>query len=742
MVLRNLWRRGTRSLLTVLGIAVGVAAVVALGAMAQGLRQNYGGALSLQNDILVSQKNALDVAFSSLDETLGDRIRSVPDVAKVEPGIFTWQAVGNTPYFLVYGYDPESVAAKHYNVIEGKPLTGNGQIVIGKRAADALKKRIGDTVRLNGFPYRVVGIYETGQAMEESGGLVTLDDGKRISAKERTVSMFQVAIRRGADIDKVIERIGKVDDQLSITKSSEFEGGEQWIGEMDAMAWGVSAIAILVGGLGMMSAMVMSVMERTREIGTLRAVGWTRRRVVRMILGEALALSLIGGVVGVILGVAMSLAAAQIPGAGVFLQGSFSPSLFLQGITVALILGLVGGAYPAWTAANLEPVEALRYEGGVGSNSGGLLTRVGSQSFRNLWRRRTRTLISVTGIAIGVATLVMLGGMVDGMTQELNTLVGTGTTGGITIMQREVADMSLSSLDDRMVAQIRGMPHVKSATPALLGFVMNDQFPLLILMGLDPNSPSRGHYKISEGRALQRPNEIEIGRVAADTYKLGVGDTIQLYDNRYKIVGIFETGASMEDGGANIALTEAQRLLGRPRSISFIFVDVDEPALAQGVADAINKRFPEARASISSEFAQSTNDMQSTDAMMKAIQFLALIVGGIVVANTMIMSIFERTREIGTLRAMGWKRRRIVGQVVEESLLLCLVAAFFGCILGYLMMEAVTLIPGYGAMLNPAWRLGTFAFAAVVAVGLGIVGGIGPAWRASRMQPVEALRYE
>ncbi|HMT22396.1 MAG TPA: ABC transporter permease, partial [Promineifilum sp.] len=138
MIIKNLWRRGMRSLLTILGIAIGVAAVVALGAMAQGIAKNYGSALGVNNDLLVSQANTYDVVFSSLDQDLGERIRSLPDVTNVDAGVFAWIAVGNTPYFLIFGYDPGSVAMEHYRIVAGKPLSGAKQIVIGQRGADAL----------------------------------------------------------------------------------------------------------------------------------------------------------------------------------------------------------------------------------------------------------------------------------------------------------------------------------------------------------------------------------------------------------------------------------------------------------------------------------------------------------------------------------------------------------------------------------------------------------------------------
>jgi len=742
MVLKNLLRRATRSLLTIAGIAIGVAAVVALGAMAQGIAKNYTSAVGLSNDLLVTQANAYDIVFSSLDETIGDRLRAVPGVENVEAGVFGWINVDSIPYFLVYGYEPGSVAAAHYRIVEGKPVTGAKQIALGRRGAEALKLGVDDILRVYGVPYRIVGIYETGQGMEESGGVVTLEDAQTITQKQRQVSLFQVGVQRNANIDQVVARIQNIDKEITVTKSSEYEGNEQMMASLQGFAWGIAAIAILIGGLGMMSAMVMSVMERTREIGTLRAMGWSRWMVIRMILGEAIGLSAIGGLIGIALGTGLAWLAGQAPGVGAFLEGSFTPAIFIQGMVTALLLGVIGGLYPSWTAANLQPVEALRYEGGGATQAGGWLTRIGSQSFRNLWRRRTRTLLSAGGIGIGVATLVMLGGLVDGLMAQLNGLAGSGGVGNITVMQRDVADMSLSSLDERVVNQLRAMPEVKEASPYVLGFISNSELPLFILGGLDPNSSAMTHYKLLSGRYIQRPNELLVGKVASETYKVGIGDTMTLYDNRYRIVGIFETGVAYEDGGGILALREAQRLLNRGRTVSFIFVDVQNPVQAEAVRDAIDRRFAEARASLSSEFAQNTDDMQSTMAMMSAIQFLAMLVGGIVVANTMIMSIFERTREIGTLRAVGWEARRILGQILQESLYLCLFAAIVGALFGVALLTAVAQIPGANQFVSPSWSIQTFITAFGVAIVLGIVGGLYPAWRASQLRPVEALRYE
>jgi ABC-type antimicrobial peptide transport system permease subunit len=292
------------------------------------------------------------------------------------------------------------------------------------------------------------------------------------------------------------------------------------------------------------------------------------------------------------------------------------------------------------------------------------------------------------------------------------------------------------------VRAIQAMPQVDSASAYALGFVMTEDLPLFIISGLEPNSPAIRHYKLAEGRYVQRPNEIVVGKIAAETYELAVGDTLKLYDNRYKIVGISETGVSYEDGGGLMALSETQRLMGRPRAVSFIFVDVKDPAQAELVIEIINKRFPEARASLSAEFAQNTNDIESTMAMTNAIRVLALIVGGIVVANTMIMSIYERTREIGTLRAVGWARKRILSQILQESIFLCLFAGLLGAFFGYALLTLLALAPAVNQFISPSWHATTFIVALSVALALGVVGGVYPAWRAGKLRPVEALRYE
>ena len=131
---------------------------------------------------------------------------------------------------------------------------------------------------------------------------------------------------------------------------------------MNAMLGAISALAILVGGVVVTNTMVMAVLERTREVGTLRALGWRQTRVLWMILSESLLLSLIAAGAGLLLGVGLNQALQAIPGMGAFLSAVYTPQVIGQAVAISLFLGAAGGLYPAWYASRLSPVEALRYE--------------------------------------------------------------------------------------------------------------------------------------------------------------------------------------------------------------------------------------------------------------------------------------------------------------------------------------------------------------------------------------------
>lgn len=363
MVWRNLMRRKVRSLLTISGVAIGVAAVVSLVAMGDGFYAQMNSMLSRGGaDLAVRQADAADMALSALDEDMGRRLAAMPEIEHVSGLIMSVASTEGIPYLIVFGYDPNEYAIRHFKIVEGSRLTSNRQAILGKGAAKNLKVGVGQSVKLFGSSFRVVGIYETGTPFQDAGLVISLKDAQSVFKKPRQVSFYELKLKSPDKIDEVKRQIETRFPEAVAAKSAEFADGTQDVEVMRSMTWGLSMIAVLVGGIGVMNTMVMSVFERTREIGVLRAMGWRRRRIISMVIQESLLLSVVGGLSGIALGIALVELVNMLPGVAGLVVGAYRPTLFVQAMGVALALGTLGGLYPAWRASRLSPLEALRYE--------------------------------------------------------------------------------------------------------------------------------------------------------------------------------------------------------------------------------------------------------------------------------------------------------------------------------------------------------------------------------------------
>jgi putative ABC transport system permease protein len=160
----------------------------------------------------------------------------------------------------------------------------------------------------------------------------------------------------------IAEAISASDPKLEAQVADEMAKRSTEIRVARSFAWLTSMIALAIGSIGMLNTMMMAVFERTREIAMLRAIGWKRRRVIAMILGEATLLSIVGSILGIMLAVILVRFLANLPASGRLVEGDVSPSVMLQGLVLAVLLGLIGGLYPAWSAAKLPPVEGLRHD--------------------------------------------------------------------------------------------------------------------------------------------------------------------------------------------------------------------------------------------------------------------------------------------------------------------------------------------------------------------------------------------
>jgi putative ABC transport system permease protein len=401
-------------------------------------------------------------------------------------------------------------------------------------------------------------------------------------------------------------------------------------------------------------------------------------------------------------------------------------------------LGFIGGAYPAWRAAQLQPIEALSYEGGS-SRKVKRLPFVGMAA-QNLWQRTTRTILTLCAIGITVGGIIALEAIVRGMSDLMG---GIGGDSEIMIRQAGIADTGYSTIDERVGEKITLLPGIHSVS----GIIFTATFDpnagtLFILQGLAPNEYRIQQLNIVEGERLTSNHQIILGNMVANGLGKEVGDTMEVGGYRYRVVGIYESDSAWMEMGGIITQRDAQSFTGKPHKVAMYMVKVHDPSKAEQTVDRINNQFPEIHASLTGEFAEQMPDFESMDAMMAAISFLAIFVGGLGVMNTMLMTVLERTREIGVLRALGWSSRRILGMILHESLLLGILGGISGILIGMILGFTFGKIPMVGEMLTPIWEIDIFIRAITIALFLGILGGIYPALRATRLQPIEALRYE
>ena len=366
LAIKNLTRRSLRTGLSVLGVAVGVGSIVAFTAMGEGFKASidrYGRDSGA--DLVLVEDRAGDPAFGRILGPELDTMRAFPGVRAVDASLVMPASLpGRAAPFLVLGRDVGSELLAGYKspALRGRLLEGQDEVMLGEISAEELGKKVGDRLELFGRELEVVGIYRTGMRWENGGAVV---DGRtlrqQLTMPDGSGMVAFVYLDDDEALPAVTFQLQAAFQRLRVLPTAFLAAGFEQLAYIDAFIWVISLAALIVGAIGVVNTMLMSISERVREIGTLRAFGWPRSMVVRLILGEGLVTSILGGIGGSLLGVVGAELLMQLVPQGI-LEPMYGPRIFVRAMPVAILLGLLGALYPAWRASRLAPAEALRYE--------------------------------------------------------------------------------------------------------------------------------------------------------------------------------------------------------------------------------------------------------------------------------------------------------------------------------------------------------------------------------------------
>ena len=363
--------------------------------------------------------------------------------------------------------------------------------------------------------------------------------------------------------------------------------------------------------------------------------------------------------------------------------------------------------------------------------------------FINLRRHWLRACIGAAGISIGVAAMMTIVGIVHGSIGMFENILSLDSQ--YVVFERNVSDLFFSSVPAADIAAVQADQDVAAVHPLLFGLVTAPGAPVVTCFGLNSDDPRLARAEWIEGSSAtfgQIPGSVYLGIRARDFLHPTPAGTVVIGTRTFRVGGVFRMSNGFEDGGVFLPLRDAQEYFSRMGVASILAVRLQSYAAGTEFRRRFEATHPRLAVLENNEFSRSYNSFRILRATSWAVGACAFILGGLGVANTMLLSVFGRIRELAILRVNGFSGIQVAGLIFSEALVMALVGLLLGGLAGKLVLGVLPRLPFLQGYVQPELDALTLATVAGMAVLTAIGGALYPAWYATRIEAAEALRYE
>ena len=805
LVLRGFMQRKLRVLLTGIAIALGVALMAGTYVLTDTINRSFAGIFQTANrghDVVITPTQALGrrviLQTSPITDAVLAQVRATRGVAEAAGSIFAVATfldvhgkrltTGGAPAFVA------SETPRRFNsfaAVRGRFPQNAGEVAIDQATAERANLKVGEQMLVAGSAparrYTIVGITKFGGGQSFGGAgaaILTLPEAQRVVGEQGRFDQLDVAAKPGVTPSELRDRLRAVLPSTVAVRtgteqaSKETSDLESNLSFLRTFLLVFAYVSLVVGAFIIFNTFSITVAQRTREFGLLRTLGGSRAQIMRSVVYEGLLLGVAGAVLGLLGGIALAPGldqlfksfGADLPSNGTVLETRTIVVSLAVGISVTVLAGLA----PAVRATRVPPLAAMR-EGveiprrrrlfrrrylvirplarGIGSllSWRGITARLARE---NSIRQPGRTLTTAAALTVGLALVTLVAVLAAGTKATIDRAVSRSFAGDLIVESSQASNEA--AIPALVAPALRRVPGVATVTPiAFTAGRLHGSTSNATITAIEPETFGRV-YRVewkqgSNATLLTLGNDGAIlTKSYASAHHLRVGQAVSVLtptDRRVslKVLGIASDNARLL-GNLTISLALARSAFGQ-REDALDFVSYARGARNAQVQPAVNRllasQFPQVRSRTAAQFKQDqASQINTLLALIYVLLALSVIVSLFGIVNTLVLSIYERTRELGMMRAIGTSRRQVRQMIRYESVITALIGGVFGLVIGVLAAVLITNLALSGSGYVQAFPIGTLLILLVVAALAGLLAAQLPARRAARLDMLQALASE